>query len=237
MIKKTMLAACLAALAFAALPALASATETSNPGGPYIKDGTTTIKNTPFTVAGGEGELNTVGGNFVNCESVTGSGEFTDSETGTISFAFHGCRTIFGITCTTPGDPSGTITAGPFTFHMKTVDHEGAHSPGVLITPKAGEEYAEFNCSFAGNIKVKGNGIIGTITSPAENTPSNTATIKFQQSSAGHQTHKTITNDSTSYHLNSSFNEGAFEESGETATGTITFAEGMKPEIKTTPTE
>ena len=250
MIKKSMLAACLAALAFAALPAIAAAEETSNPGDPYL-DGVTT--GTQFSLSGGEGELNTVGGKFVKCASVHGGGEFDDAETGTVSFTFTGCKTTLGIKCTTPGqETAGTIQVGPLPFHLKTVKHTTPHKPGILVTPNNPDEngvgeFTEFKCSFAGAVKVRGNGIIGTITEPEEGVASNTAVISFSEteSKSGVQTHKTITDHNREtaeeapieYHLESSFNGGEYEESAEEAGGTISYAEGMEPKLTTTPTE
>ena len=246
MIKRTMLAACLAALAFAALPAIAAAEETtSNPGGPFLEGAT---EGTGFEITGPKGELNTVGGKFVKCESASGGGEFKDPETGTIELTFHGCKTTLNIPCTTPGaEPSGTIQVGPLPFHLKTVDHEGQHKPGVLITPAEKNEkgvgpFTEFKCSFAGTVKVKGNGIIGTITDPEEGVAQSTATVKFQEilneegEPTGVQTHQKVTNDETSYHLESSFNGAEYEEAAEEASGEMNFGE-MTPTLQTTPTE
>ena len=64
--KKTMLAGCLAALALAALPGVAAAEETSNPGGPYLEG---VSEGTQFSVEGALPEASTVGGRFVNCLS------------------------------------------------------------------------------------------------------------------------------------------------------------------------
>jgi len=243
MIKKTMLAACVGALALAALPALAAAAS----GDPYLKDGETKIENTTFTVSGGAGELNTPEV-AVECASVTGHGEFINEETGKIQLTFHGCHSIFEIPCTTEGSPEGTITTTELPFHLKTVVHEGEEKPGVLIT---GDEentiedeehgstphFASFECSFLANVVVAGNGIVGTITSPGENTPSNTASLSFTETSpqSGLQTHKKVAGSATEYELHASTNGGATEQAGEEAEGEIEFAGGMEPEIKTTP--
>jgi hypothetical protein len=244
MIKKSMLAACLAALAFAALPALASAMYPN----PYLAEGGKAIeKEAPFTVSGGAGELNTEGGNFVECESVTGEGRFTTPETGKVKLTLHGCRTIFGITCTTPGDPSGTITTTELPFHLKTVDHqgEGEPRPGILVTPGSGEaahggpHFWSVECSFAGVLEVGGTGLVGTITSPAERTPSNTETLRFSETAPGSgiQTHRVVTNDAAvteEYDLKASFNESPTETTAIEAETTLTFANGTRPEIRTT---
>ena len=248
-IKQTMLAAFAAALVTAALPALAAAEETSNPGDPYL-DGVTT--GTTFSLEGGEGELNTVGGKFLRCASVHGNGEFHDAETGTVELTLTGCKTTLGIKCTTPGEETGTIQVGPLPFHLKTVKHEGVEKPGILVTPAEPDEngvgaFTEFKCSFAGAVKVRGNGLIGTITSPEEGVAANTATISFSEteSESGVQTHKTITDHNREtaeeapieYHLETSFNGSEYEECAKQISGTMSFAEGMEPKLTTTPTE
>ena len=108
-------------------------------------------------------------------------------------------------------------------------------TPGVLITSNEGH-FASFKCSFAGAVEVRGNGIVGTITEPEEGVASNTAHISFSETSAksGVQTHQTVVGgEENPYHLESSFNGGAFEESAEEVLGTMTFAENMKPTLRT----
>ena len=266
MIKKTMLAAFAVALAFAALPALASAMHPN----PFLVENKKAVDHRAFTIGtdpkaleeeeseekipGYHPRLETVGGKFVECEHAVGKGEFVTAETGWLELTFtENCHTTLGIKCTSEGQSTGTIQTPTLPFHLKTVDHqgEGEPTPGVLITPSEepdtphGHLFVKFKCSFAGTVEVGGAtpdpesgstpGIVGTITSPGEKTPSKTATLSFKQT-AGTQTHRTVTNDSEEtkeYDLKSSFNGGATETAGETAKGTITFAEG-EPEIRTT---
>ena len=240
MIKKSMLAACLAALAFAALPAIAAATYPN----PYLAENGVPIESAGFTVSGEtQTELTTEEGKFVKCSSVTGNGEFSSPETGSITLTFHGCKTTLGIKCTTPGEESGTIMTTTLPFHLKTVDHEGVQKHGVLITPNEGH-FATFKCSFAGTVEVGGTGVVGTITEPAEGVPSNTATLSFAAEKdeegnpiRGHQTHTKVTNDNgetVDYSLESNFNGGGFEPASQEGEGTITFDNETEPEILTT---
>ena len=258
MIKKTMLAAFAVALAFAALPALASAMYKN----PYLAEKGNAVKERTFTVGTdplAEGEtgyhprLTTHAGKFVECKTVSGEGEFVTSEEGWIELTFSGeCHTTLGIPCTTVGQESGTITTPTLPFHLKTVDHGEKQTPGVLITPgegKAADEgdlFVAFKCSFAGTVEVGGQtpeengstpGIIGTITSPEKGNRSKTATLSFDVIENGTQTHRTVTNDSgetKEYDLKSSFNGGATETAAQEGKGTITFDEG-EPELLTTP--
>lgn len=120
-------------------------------------------------------------------------------------------------------------------FYLKAIEHEGEYKPGVLI-PLGGEPLASFKCSFAGSVEIRGGGLIGTITSPEEGVPSGTMTISFAsvEPESGVQTHRTVANDEADYHLEASFNAGAFEEASEEAEAAITFAKGMEPELRTT---
>ena len=258
MIKKTMLAAFTVALAFAALPALASATYPN----PYLADHGEPVENTGFTVGtdpAAEGEagyhprLETVSGKFLECERLDGEGEFETAETGWVKLATAGCHTTLGIKCTTEGQEAGTITMTKTPFHLKTVDHGGVQTPGVLITPgegkanDGGDHFATFKCSFAGTVVIGGAtpdpnngstpGLVGTIASPEEQVPSNTQTISFESEAPGVQAHRVVTNDNgetKEYDLKTSFNGGATETFSENERWIITFAEGMEPELLTT---
>ena len=82
---KTMLAAAIAALALAAVPAFASAAvEIDYPG-----------TNGHFTVSGGAAKL-TSDSDSITCTSVTGTGTFENKTTGHIELTFHGCKEELG---------------------------------------------------------------------------------------------------------------------------------------------
>jgi hypothetical protein len=239
MIKKSVLAAGLAALAFAALPALASATYPN----PYLAEEEVPVANTPFSVETQETptRLATTGGNWVTCEAVKGEGEFETAETGWIKLTFEkNCHTKLNLKCgNDPNIASQAIQTEKLYFHLKTVDHGGVQTPGVLITPNPEtNHFATFECSIVGKVTVTGTGIVGTITSPEKGVPSNTATLSFSQEKEGVQTHRVVTNDTgetVEYDLESRVGGGALETSSQEGEGTITFANGMEPEILTTP--
>ena len=231
MIKRMMLAAIAAALAFAALPALAAAE--------YEVDLPT---NHAFNVAGGPAELiSTYEGDTVevDCESSSGEGKFTNSQTGELKLKFHGCVETysgFEFPCTTPGEPEGTISTTQLTFHLKTVEDNEETSHGILITgePLTKHEdhlpaFATFEC-FVLHVTVGGNGIVGTVTAPETGNASNTMTLSFSKNASDphHQTHQKVVGDSTVYNLRSSLNGGPTETASETADGTATFLEGGK---------
>jgi len=252
MIKRTILAACVAAFAFAALPVLAAAEPvTNNPGDPFLEGAK---EGTKFTSAGGEVKLTGAAGT-IKCKKKTDSGEFFDPETGSIIITFHECTSPIGTACTTSEQPAGTIRTTTLPFHLKTVAHQNAlgeteHRPGILITPGPnnahGPHFATFECGFVGKIELGGNGLIGTITQPAENVASNTMTLSFTSTEVGSttQTHRFVTDHQREteglppieYDLKVRLNGGETKTAALDAETTITFAEGMKPTLKTTPT-
>jgi len=243
MFKTTMLAAGLVALAFAALPALASAT---NPNPQLLDEKGNPVSNLPFEIdtdeEGISPHLEDDGTNPpVDCAGVVGEGEFETSETGWIELEFTECHTIFSLPCGTSEASTKTIETGKLPFHLKTVDHGEKQTPGVLITPEPGKTsshdeplFADFVCSFVGTVEVGGNGIVGTITTPDKGELSEVATLKFQQTD-GVQTHRTVTNDNeetVEYDLSASIGGGETTTAGQEADSTLTFPE--KVELETT---
>jgi len=241
MIKRTILAACVAAFGLVALPALAAAEPvTNNPGDPFLEG---VKEGTKFTTVGGEMKL-TASLGTIRCQKYAGSGEFFDPETGSLSIIFEGCTGPLGSVCTSSGLKSGAIKTTTLPFHLKTIEHEGTMRPGVLITPgpeevSHGKHFFTFVCGSANKIVVGGNGLVGTITAPNENEASETATISFSSTESGSptQTHRKVTNDNTEYDLKGSVNGGETQTFALDAEGVITFGEEMKPTLKTTPLE
>jgi hypothetical protein len=151
----------LTALAFTALPSVASAKETQIK---CLGAGACT-----YTVAGGELKLSATGGDTLACTSETGTGSLTldanrEATTGTVQLLFHGCKeqtTIFHFNCTSPGQPAGTIKPEAMVTHNITDEATfGANvKVGVLVT----NVKATFTCAggFAAST-VTGN-LIGTL--------------------------------------------------------------------------
>jgi len=238
MIKKTILAACIAVVAPVALPTVAPAEEeATNPGDPYLEGVTAGTK---FTAAGGEAKLTGAPGT-VKCKKNSATGEFENPETGSIKLIFEECTSPIGTACTTSGSSSGKITTTTLPFHLKTVEHGGVKKSGILITPGANNEHGPhfftFECGFVGKIEVGGNGLVGTITSPGEGVASNEATISFSSTEAGSttQTHRKVLNDETEYDLKSRLNGAETKTAAANAADTIKLAEAMKPTLRTTP--
>ena len=167
MIKRTMPAAIAAALAFAALPALASAGYhiDDNNGVGFTVHGEAGEE--PILLTGTDGEENTI---ELSCETVTGNGNFTDNKKGTLQLHFQGCaeQTVAGFACNSEGQGEGEITTTQLAFELVTADHPGEKDHAVLIKPHEGSHFASFECFIIG-AELTGNGIIGTVQSPETN--------------------------------------------------------------------
>jgi len=210
MSKKLMLLAvsAVAALAFAALPALAAAVPITD---------TSTGKTVNYTGTSGTTVLRSSFGN-VHCTDDTNQGTFQNgSSSGTVEITFTGCTGPFGEECENQGVGTGKITTG--TSPTDLVYIKGfVKTVGVLVTPPSGGVYATFTChSFIPlTVKVEGNGIIGHMSSPKCGETKGTFTISFTASGTT-QTYREIEGSSTVYSLTSNGNP-ASEEGTESGT-------------------
>ncbi len=219
---KTMLlaAAALSALAFAALPSMAMASHqppTSGLPENAAFSGTTTNTATLY------------GAQKIVCKTtaeqpntVTTSGKFETPHTGSVKFTFHNCReATLNSTCTTAGEPSGTITTTTLPFHLlylePKAEGETHERPGALITPKEGH-FATFSC-LGGLVKVVvgGTGVLGTVTKPGIGGKSHSFSLKVKATAEGQE--HTTTHTTETYGLTASINGGeakpAYEDAGE----------------------
>ena len=131
-------------------------------------------------------------------------------------------------TCTTSGQASGTITTTALPFHLVTVTHEHDGTKigsGVLITPGENEAFAHFDCPLFPNTTITGNGLVGTITTPACGAISSEPKIQFSSKSSGVQTHTTVVGTSTTYALKAFGGAASMD-----ATGKITLGKEAKLE-------
>lgn len=143
-----------------------------------------------FTVAGSGGTLTWENRVAITCNSTTGTGAFSTTTEGTATLVFTGCKDpVFGFTCTSPGQPTGTIAfAAKFDAIMV-----GTSKPALLFTPEGSSEPTPgmktlFEESCLGiSEKAFGKGIVGTIGTAACGIASSTATVSFSSSESGHQ--------------------------------------------------
>lgn len=215
--RKPILVAILVASAFGTLPALAVAD-------PEIE----LHEHTSFTVSGEAASLETEGLK-VTCTSVTGSGKFENSQAGTVEFTYHECKGPLGVSCTTSGQSTGTITTTELPFRVKSAT-EGKWA--ILISSKEGH-FSTFKCSELVNVVVSGNGVIGIVTSPEPGEESSTITLKFS-GEEGVQAHTTVDGEETEYGLKASTNGGAAEPASLAGESSFSF-EGEVQDVPTKP--
>lgn len=174
------------------------------------------------TASSGASVMSTASGLTVSCTSGTGTGTATSKTTGEGSYVLHGCKeNVFGVQCTSPGQPNGTIKLATATAHLVYLDEKHI-KPGVLATPPASGVFATFFCTGLIHVEVKGTGIMGEIAFPACGQTSNTATVITQMTEHGIQKYRQIEETGTIYNLTASINGGAFQSVGTTWTVTGT---------------
>jgi hypothetical protein len=229
-IRKTMLAAALAAFAFAALPAIASAQPAVEGTEPH------------FTLSGGTTVLTAVdGSSSVHCTGVTGTGEFEGTSpwtTGEVKFAFTGC-TSSGTKCGTASAGTGEITVGPLPFHLVTAtDVTGGVADGILIAPEGVAlgttgNFTSFKCAFGlVTVQVRGTGVIGEIENFAEITKTKQNEIKIdfgvhvKENGEDTQTYETVHLpglEDVKFDLESKVGGGEWKTAVQKGTGSIAF--------------
>jgi hypothetical protein len=219
--KLIMLALAAASSALLALPVVASAAE-------WTIDSETGALPT-FTSSGGAAKLTSSGfGAFlpIECSHNTDSGKYTSTTTLVVTMAFTEC-TQSGNTCTTPGQPAGTIKTTELVSHNIMIDNtEQGGTPGLLITTNNGH-FATFVCG-GSTFVIDGNGIIGDVSSPKCGAAfSKTFTLVFATLSAGNQKYKLVETTGTSYDLVTTTAVSTLT-TGLDVTFTRTFNQGVK---------
>lgn len=207
----------LTALAFTALPSVASA-------GEFLADcssGATCSAN----VSGLNPELeddSASNAGRVGCTSVGGTAVQThNSSTGSVELIFHGCKEkAFGSNCQSVGQPAGTIKTNQLVSHLVYLEHDKSVK-GVLLTGVN----VTFTC-FGGLVQktVTGN-IIGQIENPECGKFKASHSIVFEKT-AGVQKWQKVTTTGTAFDLTSGSHSSDGTTSGQSGTGTLTYTEG-----------
>jgi hypothetical protein len=179
--------------------------------------------------ASGESALSTASGMTISCSSGSGTVQSSGKTTGSAAYVLHGCKetaTIFKFSCTSEGQPAGTVKLATATGHLVYLD-ENHTRPGVLATPPENGVFAKFSCAGGfSSVEVKGNGILGEVTAPACGQTSSASTVVTQTSSHGVQKTRQIEETGTVYNLTASINGGPFESVGTTWSVTATATGG-----------
>jgi hypothetical protein len=208
-IVKTMLAAGIAVLAFAGLPAIASAVEVDFTG------------STHFTTTGGTTKIRS-GADTIHCTSATGTGDYETGKTGREEVTFYGCKNDFGLYCSSANQPFGAITTTTLTFHIVGVEN---NEPGKKLTPNNGH-FASFTCGCLVSVEIRGNGLIGEIAEPGYNETSTTTRLVVEAASNSEQVLTMDEEDEEEYGLEASIGGGKFEPIALEFEATSEFVEG-----------
>lgn len=215
-------AGALAALAFAALPTIASA-------GEYEAHCEGAAECTG-TITGSHAELNNDNNEAITCTITEGTTSFTStSTTGKASLTFKECReqiTIFHFKCNSPGLPAGHITVPNLVYHVVNLEHSPQTVPGIKFT----DVNVTFECTGFSKKTVTGS-VVGEILNPASVCEKSVSThsVKFAQASTGVQKWMQITTTGTKTDLISNNHAGGtYTTSAQIAEGTIHWSKPVK---------
>jgi hypothetical protein len=226
--KKLMLVAAgvLAALVFAALPAVASA-------GEFEGDCENARATCEGTIDGLETRLVNSRGEGIVCSSVGGRAiQRNASSTGEAEFIFRGCRenvTIFRFSCNNTGT-AGEIRTNRMVSHLIYLEPntQARTTPGILLT----NANVTFTCAGFARKTVTGN-VIGHIENPQCNAFAAEHRVNFEEvaGSPGTQRWQQITTEGTRFDLVSNEDEpegpgSIYKTSAQSGTGTITWRAG-----------
>jgi len=184
--------------------------------GPYPK---------PFTSTSGKGKLETVGKKTVTCEADTNDGEITGEKTDTVLVDFTGCKSS-GVSCNTPKDNPGEILTVLLASTLGYIN-KAAKTVGILLAPKEGTFFVEFECTGFAKSKVTGS-VIGELKPPTGKNfnedilASEAYSLVFKQT-LGVQAITKFEGGEEEF-LKSSLNGGTAEQAGEETTDSITFS-------------
>jgi hypothetical protein len=212
-------AGALTALAFAALPAVASAEEVQAHCSLATCEG---------LVSGGAIKLSDDSGSAtgqVSCAKTTGTVTQAAATTTTVStiITFEECKEpVFGTECRNT-DGAGKFVTNVLTGHLITVVKGDPTKVGILLTGFN----VTFECPTLGIKKRITGNLIGTITNPQCGVAASSHTLSFTQTAAGQQTHKTYTGATFDLTIGPDNNEDTttFSLTGEE---TITYQGGAK---------
>jgi hypothetical protein len=170
--------------------------------------------------------LETVGGTKVTCTGETSTGEYTGLKTvGNMVAKFTGCE-VSKVKCESAGAGVGNINTaaleGPIGFETQVIPASKDHLAQELKAPGGGH-LADFECVGL-TVEVRGS-VLHKITANAMKL---TATEKFTASKGKQKPEHFAGGVAKEHILESSFNKGAFEQSGQTITSILTNEEKIE---------
>jgi hypothetical protein len=208
----------LVAIAFAAIPALASS-------GEFVVD-CKSGASCSGSIAGGLTEFQNTAGEGISCTSSTGTLTWTSgSSTGTSHILLHGCRenvTIFKFSCNGPGLPSGTTTITSTVHAVKIF--------GLILVNHTNISHTT-TCAGFSDKTVTGN-VMGLIENPNCGTFRTSHAISFEKTGVGQQKYKQVTEVGTIYDLISNNDAGGqYTTTSLTGTMSVTYSGGNEAKI------
>jgi hypothetical protein len=173
------------------------------------------------TTAGGKGVLTTVGGLGVKCETEHSTGEYSGSkEVKNVVVTFTGCESA-GAACNTTGAASGELV----TKDLEGIvgwESKAAHKTAFDLYPEGKTGlFIEFAC-IGLTVAVRGSVLVPITADKMEQT----GTLKYA-STGGRQAVEHFEGEPNDI-LEASFRGGAFEQSGQTITTTLTNEEKLE---------
>lgn len=209
--------AAITAVAAMALVGVASASAAAH----YLQGGAPLGHTVSFTGTSGAATLQTKSGTKVTCTSDSATGKLLNSTEDEVEVTFKGCKGPLGVSCTTSGQSSGVILTSLLKSELVNLVGGGV---GVLLTPVSGD-FADFSCIGIA-IQVKGS-VVGVATPVG--VQQKTGTLTFKQSGGKQIPSEYILNGvKKTSKLETSVSGGAFEESGQETTESLTFAEAIE---------
>ena len=168
--------------------------------------------------AKGTATLETKGGTKVTCTGGSSGGEISGEKTASkIKIIFTGCESG-GFKCLTPKAKAGELVTVELTGTLGTINLAKKEA-GILFKPTVGTKFIEFEC-FGGIIKVQ---VTGSVICPITPVGVKSATFTLIcKQTKGVQAIKEFEGGKVGKELlETSINNGAFEESGEGAEASI----------------
>lgn len=187
-----------------AFPALASA------GTPVFDSDGGSFPNT-FGTVGGPSQIRG-NGYTISCLESEGSGNFSNGSSGNLWVFFDGCKeSVFNTSCNTPGWPSGLLQTEQLTFVTAYLTANKT-TPGLLVKPPASGLFLKIVCGGGlFSFEVKGNGVMGAVTSPLCKGTSKGTTLEFAATGTS-QAFKQSTGTGTNFDLNIGGETASFVE-------------------------
>jgi hypothetical protein len=199
-----------AVLGFALLALIATAAPSALAVTPEVDGGGTNVS------AHSAGSTMTMNGEpTITCATGFGSGKRISSTTGEGELLMTGCHTfVFGfkVNCTSEGKPGGQIVVQNSVTHLVYLD-ENHTKVGALATPPASGVFTKFTCAGISTIEVKGNGVLGEVTSPKCGQTSTSATV-VARATGSTQEYRQIEETGTFYELKAATSGGEFKSAG-----------------------